>query len=599
MPRRRDITDHDYDHDNVQLELEPFHDDISSSSSSSASHPEDDHHHPDSPLLEASAATQTISSSSSSSSVPKWLSPPPHASRRGATRHLLRLAHLLRPRRSWRFLFLFHLVALYALVCVLRGEPFFASNLPPARFPGGPYDVGTVDVEVPLIEPRRLSDTALKATGQPAYLLESVLFSLYYPIADGARAAAPPHLWIPRPVSLTAAGFARLVRADYFFVRPVFTFLLWAVAGRIEIPAKVDAPLVQMTMVAADDENNSNSNHTVGSFPVVVFSHGMASSRTDYTAYVGGLAARGHVVAVLEHRDGSCPGSRVRVRGKPDRDVVHFDARHVLSTPPMDGPTMKREQLAFREAEIREAVKALAAINDGHGRQVYDQNSRGEGTTLQDWTGRLDLSRLVIAGHSYGATGALQALRPGTSSSSSSSAAGGGGSESESDTLAQQPVAAAGGVILDPGKGSGPLNADVDVPLLVVQSESWSRHPTPFFGRPHFDTVRDLVADVLNRTAAAWFLTARGTAHPSVTDAPLIEPLLLSAVTGARLDVRAALAQYVNVTAEFLDALRTRSPRRLLAEKVTHEQYGAWVSDDRRAAFPEELAHLWEVHVAP
>ncbi|PMB72864.1 putative phospholipase A2 [Beauveria bassiana] len=536
MPRRRSST---ADRE-VQVELEPFHDDTSSSSSSPTS-PDD---HPDSPLLETTPPSTSSSSSSSSSSVPKWLSPPPYASHRGATRHLLRLAHLLRPRRSWRSL-IFHLVALYALVCFFRGEPFFASNLPhpshlDASASASYYDVGTVDVEVPLIQPRRLSDTALRSSGQPAYLLESVLFSLHYPVARGGAprvASSPPHPWLSRPVSLTAAGFARLAHADIFFLRPIFTFLLWAVAGRVEIRAAVDAPLLLQT--ATDSSSSSSSNDT--SFPVIVFSHGMASSRTDYTAYLGALAARGHVVAALEHRDGSCPGTRVQIKGKPDRDVVHFDARHVLSTPPMDTATMKKEQLAFREAEIQEAIKTLLAINDGHGRQVYDQNSRGEGTTLQEWTGRLDFSRL----------------------------------------------------------GSGPLNADVDVPLLVVQSESWSRIASPFFGRPHFDTVRDLVADVCNRTAAAWFLTARGTAHPSVTDAPLIEPLLLSAVTGARWGVRDALAQYVNVTVEFIHALRTREPAHVLAEAVTHEDYGAWVSKEREAAFPKDMAHLWEVHVAP
>ncbi|OAA63898.1 PAF acetylhydrolase [Cordyceps fumosorosea ARSEF 2679] len=596
MPRRRDSSLAAAEL-GVQVELEPFHDDsfplASPTSSSSSSSSPDDHDHPDSPLLQPTSSTQP----SASSAVPKWLSPPPYASRRGAARHLLHLAHILRPRRSWRCL-AFHLVALYALVCVLRGEPFFASNLPTGHRYGGapeaaPYDVGTVDLEVPLIEPRRLSETALKASGQPAFVLESVLFSLYYPVARGARAAAgtSPHLWVPRPVSLTAAGLARLAHADYFFVRPILTFLLWAVAGRIEIPAKVDAPLLQLMATAP------GHNDTAG-LPVVVFSHGMASSRTDYTAYLSALAARGVVVAALEHRDGSCPGTSVRVRGKPDRDVLHFDTRHVLSTPPMDAPAMKREQLAFREAEIREAVKALGAINDGHGRQVYDQNSRSEGTTLQEWTGRLDLSRLVIAGHSYGATGALQALRPDSWSASSSSSSS---SDSSSDSESASAVAPAAGVILDPGKSSGPLNADVDVPLLVVNSEAWSRGPSPFFGRPHFGTVRDLVADALNRTAAAWFLTARGTAHPSVTDAPLLEPLLLSAVTGARLDARAALAQYVNATAEFLDAVLPTgaSPSHLLAEGVTHEEYGTWVSEEREEAFPNELARLWEVHVAP
>lgn len=552
MPRRHLSSD-------VELELEPFHDDIDTSSSSSHV----DNNHPDSPLLEST-------SSSSTSAVPKWLSPPTYANHRGATRQFLRILHLLRPRRTWRYL-VFHLFALYALVCLLRGEPFFASNLP-SRY-SGLYDVGAVDIEVPLIEPRQLSDTALMSSGQPAFVVESVLFTLYYPVAKGARAAASPHLWISRPISLTAAGFARFAHVDYFFVRPIFTFLLWAIAGRIQIPAKVDAPLLQMT-----------GNDT--SLPLMIFSHGMASSRTDYTAYISELASRGHVVAAIEHRDGSCPGSRIRVKGKPDRDIVHFDTRHVLSTPPMDALAMKREQLAFREAEIREAIKTLGAINDGHGRQVYDLSSRGEGTTLQDWTGRLDFDRLTIAGHSYGATGALKALRPSTE-------------PREADKLVV-PVAAAG-VILDPGKGSGPLNADIDVPLLVVHSESWSKYYSEFFGRPHFDTVRDLVADVLNRTASvgSWFITARGTAHPSVTDAPLIEPLLLSAVTGARFNVGAALAQYVNVTTEFLNAVRTRQPAHLLAEKVTHEQYGKWVSPIRQVEFPKRLAHLWQIHVAP
>lgn len=554
MPRLRDTAD-------LDVELEPFHDDSDSAASPASSSSD----HPDSPLLEP-----TSTQPAASSAVPKWLSPPTHGARRGATRHLLRLAHVLRPRRTWRYL-IFHLLALYALVCLFRGEPFFATNLPTHY--SGPYDVGTVDVEVPLIEPRKLSDTALVATGQPAFVLESVLFSLYYPVAKGARAAGEPHLWVPRPISLTARGFARFASVDYFFIRPIFTFFLWAIAGRIEIPAKVDAPLLQMT-----------GNDT--SFPLMVFSHGMASSRTDYTAYISDLASRGHIVAALEHRDGSCPGTSVQIKGKPDRDVFHFDQQHVLSTPAMDTLKMKKEQLAFREAEIREAIKTLGSINDGHGRQIYDLNSRGEGTTLQEWTGRLDFSRLTIAGHSYGATGALQALRPSTST---------GSSESSNPAT----PAGAAGVILDPGKGSGQLNADIDVPLLVIHSESWSKHYSLFFGRPHFDTVRDLVADVLNRTASAWFLTARGTAHPSITDAPLIEPLLLSAVTGSRFNVRAALAQYVNATAEFFDAIRTEKPAHLLAEPVTHEAYGEWVSEEREEEFPKELAHLWEVHVSP
>ncbi|TQS32433.1 hypothetical protein Golomagni_07250, partial [Golovinomyces magnicellulatus] len=248
-------------------------------------------------------------------------------------------------------------------------------------------------------------------------------------------------------------------------MRPVFTFALWAIAGSIKIPAVVDAPLLP----PPEDEKTK--------FPVVVFSHGMASSRTDYTNYIGELASRGYVVAAIEHRDGSCPGTIIRKQGKKDRRLVHFRESDLSS---IDTPQLKKEQLAFRDAEIFDTIQILKSINDGHGEEIFDTNPYNQGNTLETWTSRLDMAHLTIAGHSYGATGALQALK------------------SAPDT-----TPAIGGIILDAGKESGPLNADINVPILVVNSNSWSKARSIFFGRPHFDTVRDLVVDTLNRTGAA------------------------------------------------------------------------------------------------
>ncbi|KND89199.1 Platelet-activating factor acetylhydrolase [Tolypocladium ophioglossoides CBS 100239] len=449
---------------------------------------------------------------------PRWLSP------RSARWRSVKT--WLRSRRSLKYV-LCAMACAYILICLLRRVPPLASPLPGYT---GAHGVGSVDVEVPLAHPRRISDTLLRHSGTPAFELETVLFTLYYPVARGLRSQLPAHPWIDRPLSLTAEGYARFTHVNSFIARPIFAFALWLVAGSLTIPAEVDAPLLGPGDARAGDAGREL-------LPVMVFSHGTASSRTDYTAYLGELASRGHVVAALEHRDGSCPGSLVRLPGQPARRVLHFSERDLASA--VDASRLRTEQLAFRDAEVAEAIRVLRDINGGRGEDMYSANTRGEGATFSGWTNRLDFSRLTIGGHSYGATLALR-------------------------SLAHTP-SAAGGIILDPGKSSGPLNTSVASPLLVVHSDGWSRAHTLFHGRPHFDAVRFLVRGVLDRTGAAW----------------------------------GAVREYVRVSVDFLDFLAAGKAKGLLAEEVTHEKYGQWASRAREASFPKHLARLWEIHVSP
>jgi len=194
-----------------------------------------------------------------------------------------------------------------------------ASNLPPYT---GDYEVGAIDLEVPLEKARVTSKTLFKDTGKAAFTLETVLFTLYYPAAKGARSSKPNHPWVPRPISLHAEGYARVAHLNNFLTRPLFGFGLWALAGSIRIPAKVDVPLYQPKDVKVGQK-----------VPVMVFSHGMASSRTQYSHYCGELASRGHAVAVLEHRDGSGPGSLIMGANGSVRKLLHFSnsqLRYVL-----------------------------------------------------------------------------------------------------------------------------------------------------------------------------------------------------------------------------------------------------------------------------
>lgn len=123
------------------------------------------------------------------------------------------------------------------------------------------------------------------------------------------------------------------------------------------------------------------------------------------------------------------------------------------------------QKLAFRDIEIEETVSVLRNLNAGKGRDIYDQNYRKEGQNLPAFEDRLDFSHLLIAGHSFGATGAMQALK------------------SANKTTSAWNNPAVGGIILDPGKSSGRLNPDIDVPLLIVHSDSWSKAHTIFYGK--------------------------------------------------------------------------------------------------------------------
>ncbi|KAI0181771.1 PAF acetylhydrolase [Hypoxylon sp. FL1284] len=512
---------------------------------------------------------------------------------------------LARRRLRWRYIF-GAVVAIYVVYCYVFSLPLLASPLPQYS---GSYPVGAVDIETPVANPRLIDDARFKDTRGHAFELESVLFTLYYPAAHHAVSTKPKHRWISRPISATGEGYAKFAHINNYFTNKLLTGALTAMLGSIEIPAQVDVPLADLASSIDEipeardnmDEVEKVIQIEKAGHPVIIFSHGMASRRTDYTHYAGELASRGFMVALLEHRDGSCPGSVIRQPGHADQIRMTFSAAEVetKSGRTLTTDEFKRIQLDYREAEIEEVVHVLQLINAGRGDDVYAKNSRGEGADLENWKGRLNTEEMVAAGHSYGATGALRALRGGPS--------------------AARPFR--GAIILDPGKASGRLNDDVRVPVLVIHSASWSRARSAFYdGRAHFDTVADIVASNALRGAPSWFATSLGTAHPSVTDAPLLEPLLLSWTTGARIDVAEALRQYVHASHDFLRFLAEgRAPPGLLREKADFPQYdegfgfGVWKPGQNGSSGDENgegegededgpwagWRRYWQVHVSP
>ncbi|KAJ8120965.1 hypothetical protein ONZ43_g2467 [Nemania bipapillata] len=292
---------------------------------------------------------------------------------------------------------------------------------------------------------------------------------------------------------------------------------------------------------------------------------------------------------MLEHRDGSCPGSIVMRHGEPQETRLTFKFSEVESTKGEDigAGDFNQVQLNFREAEIERVVRVLRQINKGEGDEVFTQNSRKEGKELGQWTGRLNVDEMIMAGHSFGATGALQTLKGGPTK--------------------KRPFV--GAIILDPGKQSGRLNHNVSVPLLVIHSNSWSSKRSIFYGRAHFDVVLNLVEENNRRGNPSWFITSLGTSHPSVTDAPILEPTLLSWTTGAEINVYEGLRQYIHLSEDFLNFLNDGGKRNLLAEKAEFPQYdpgkgfGIWQPGQRDSEKESgewgDWRRYWQVHVSP
>ncbi|KAI1610146.1 1-alkyl-2-acetylglycerophosphocholine esterase [Exophiala viscosa] len=488
-------------------------------------------------------------------------------------RFVSRLPPVLRPRWTWRYVVCFG-VATYSIYCLLSASPMLSSRLPEYT---GPYSVGAIDLEVPC-EPRRLNDARLKDDGHHAFQLETVLFTLYYPSAKGVLSSKPHHLWIPRPLGIVGAGYARFARISNFLSNSLLTFGLWALVGGTKIPAHVDVPLHQGPVLLQNPDVATLWTETDDGLPVVIFSHGMASSRTQYTQYCGELASRGHVVAAIEHRDGSGPGTVIMTDSAEDRVLLHFSQRDLHDDSGLDSEAFRQAQLDFRQAEVEEVVRVLSHINEGKGEEISQSNARGEGEHLGEWQDRLAMNNMTIGGHSFGATLALQTLKDGPSE--------------------KLPFQSA--VVLDPGKHSGPLNHDVHVSTLVIHSNSWSSTHSIFQGRPHFDVVKEVVRGILKRGKDAWFMTSLGTTHPSVTDAPLIEPFLLGWTTGSTIEAHEGVRQYVKVSERFLQYQAAGTKAGILSECVTHPEYNVPEKDrfEKGEGIPG-MWKFWQIHAAP
>lgn len=250
--------------------------------------------------------------------------------------------------------------------------------------------------------------------------------------------------------------------------------------------------------------------------------------------------------------------------------------RSSACSPTLAYTDFKFRQDQFRQAEIASTIEVIKSINNGDGKSVYQNSSRGEGSTLQSsWEGRLDLNHLLITGHSFGANTVIQTIT--------------------TSPFSEVPATAA--ITFDPGKDSGPLNQNVTIPIAILDSEEWSAIPELlFYGKTHFDTVKAIAQNSLQATNKAWFATLLGTNHASITDAPLISTGFISFFTNftsnTTLDPKFAIEQYVKVSDLFAQDLVNGTRSGLLAQNVSSSEF-MLLSNSTVQNDP------WELHVGP
>ncbi|KZW03744.1 hypothetical protein EXIGLDRAFT_599304 [Exidia glandulosa HHB12029] len=305
----------------------------------------------------------------------------------------------------------------------------------------GPYNVGLTTLVHDVSPPRKFGTAKLNGDD---HVLEAdaVVFNVFYPCDVPAAAKPDGAPWIDQPTHAAVAGTAHFTGVSQWAIWPLT--LLYS--SRLRIPVFEGAPLLK-----AKD----------GRWRVIIFSHGLAGSKTMYSQLVANLASQGYVVLALEHRDRSgmlftTRDGQPRYYAKPDDIVWDNTDAHKFA--------LRVEQLEFRRFEVYTAFSVLKDLVSGSS-SVHKLD--GGAIDPSPWSGGINCeSEVVLAGHSFGACTLLSIL-------------------SSPPLEGHEPIPFSQALALDPWfeplatPGPMPSNWTPDIPLCVIDSEAftiWKAH---------------------------------------------------------------------------------------------------------------------------
>ena len=241
-----------------------------------------------------------------------------------------------------------------------------------------------------------------------------------------------------------------------------------ASAGKI--PAFLPSHL---NMISTNTRNDVACSKKLEKYPVLIFSHGITGSRHLHQILFEHLASKGYIVFALDHSfdanltifpDGKIADYRSEITGHPDSVLI------------------REKQINTRAFDVGFIIDQIREIETG----MIDSKL----------SGRLDLDRVALGGHSYGGATAILA--------------------SHNHEIVKACVVLDGWISPIPDKV---ISEGINVPFLFMGRPSW--HDSDYPG--NYERLADLITHSSNEK---YDLRINQTLHLDYTDIPLMSPLV-------------------------------------------------------------------------
>ena len=241
-----------------------------------------------------------------------------------------------------------------------------------------------------------------------------------------------------------------------------------ASAGKI--PAFLPSHL---NMISTNTRNDVACSNKLEKYPVLIFSHGITGSRHLHQILFEHLASKGYIVFALDHSfdanltifpDGKIADYRSEITGHPDSVLI------------------REKQINTRAFDVGFIIDQIREIETG----MIDSKL----------SGRLDLDRVALGGHSYGGATAILA--------------------SHNHEIVKACVVLDGWISPIPDKV---ISEGINVPFLFMGRPNWDDSDYP----GNYERLADLITHSSNEK---YDLRINQTLHLDYTDIPLMSPLV-------------------------------------------------------------------------